>query len=94
MMSTLLLVQLGFNVLMLVALLLVLRHLATQQSPSTRELSARKQQQKRAAAEPARSEPVSGQALKELIDRAEDEELDAERLLKSRLARYRERVGA
>jgi hypothetical protein len=94
MMSTLLLVQLGFNVLMLVALLLVLRHLATQQSPSTRELPARKRQQKLAAAEPVRSEPASGQALKELIDRAEDEELDAERLLKSRLARYRERVGA
>ncbi len=99
MMRNLLLLQLGFNVLMLLALL-VLARVLLRSEPARRELKPeavpRSPRAKRSLFTARRSSEIASAPalpLNDLVQRAESEELAAEAALRARLARYSGRAA-
>lgn len=99
MMRYLLLLQLGFNMLMLIGLLVLVRFSLKSEparraartepdAPAPRQARSLFKSRRRAAAQP---EPAP--ALGDLVERAEAEELAAEAALRARLARYSGRAA-
>jgi len=93
MIDKLLMLQLGFNVVMLGAILLLARaggrkaESAVAGTTDRESRRARRRAERAAKSAPAPAAPTVGTPLDELVARAEREELVAERSLRDRLAR-------
>lgn len=99
MMRNLLLLQLGFNVLMLLGLL-VLARFSLKSEPARRASqpepvapSSRKERSLLKSLKRAEAKQEQGPALGDLVERADAEEMAAEAALRARLARYSGRAA-